>query len=191
MSMRTSFWAVTSLEPIRQAVSSGNSELVQELNALYGEHAEDDDISSNAHDMIMCADPPDSEPGDWSRIIRLLVQHYDLGTNDLPFNEGWKHTSSWGPYRSIVESLITPGAVKSLQWIEDGRPLRGNSIGQDGSLFAWLTAEEVGELCQSLESLDDDALEEIEAEEFDEFHEGLVDSLVSVMANSQSLLVFA
>ena len=186
MSARTSIYALKSIDPIRHAVASGDEKLVATLSDMYGEHAVDDDFTDYAREMIMCSTVPEVERGEWSDVISFLIQHFNLSVGDsLPFNCDWMHYMSWPPYREVVGDAITPASVLSLQRLDGGRPLRGQSITHNGTFVAWLSLQEAAELYDSLLQLDDDVVENLD--DLDEFHETLVESLQLISSQGLAL----
>lgn len=197
MSTRDYFLSITEVGPIRDAVASGNQALVEAVVSLrmkalreeFGEDEDDPEFREYAESMIACKSPPKAEPGCWNYVVEHLAKHLRLEPNaDLPFNEGWKHYYSWKPYRKLVKKHVTPQAMTSLRYLEDGRPLRGTSIDHDGCVFAWLSADEVRELNDSLSRLDATVISDVG---LIDFHETLVESLQMISAESKSLFMGA
>jgi hypothetical protein len=188
MSTRTHFVSITSLDPIREAVASGDAALVEAVMTRYvnqlregsddDEEIDEDDLDEIrewVEGMILCPSPPEEEPGCWNYVIELLAEHFDLKPDgNLPFNEGWKHSRVWGRYRALVAGHVTREADRSLKHLEEGRPLRGSRIDYDGCVFGWLAPEEVKELARSLSQLDRAVIAD---EDLLDFHDGLVRSL--------------
>ena len=201
MSTRDYFCSFTSIDPIRDAVGSGDDALVEAVVSLrtkalkdefgdgFDEDADDPEFRDYVESMIKCKSPPKKEPGCWNYVVEHLAKHLGLEPNlDLPFNEGWKHYDSWGPYRKLVKKHVTTESMKSLRHLQDGRPLRGKKIGHDGCLFAWLSADEVRELHDSLSQLDDTVITDADLADF---HDTLVDSLQMISAESKVLFMGA
>jgi hypothetical protein len=209
MSARTHFTSITTIEPIRDAVASGDDALVEALmdrheqefgdededenegeGEEYEEDEEDEEFREYVESMIKCPKPPRAEPGCWNYVITLLATHLGLEPDDdLPINEDWKHYHIWRKYRSAVTGRVTPEAAQSLAYLDDGRPLRGSKIDHDGCTFGWLAPEEVKALHRSLSALDGSLFD------FDEylaeFHEGLVDSLKAIADRNATLFMAA
>ena len=185
MSTRTHMVSIKSLDPIRDAIGSGDASLAEALMQRYssdmreyydGEEPEEEELEEfkqYVDSMVMCSQPPDKEPGCWNYIIELLAAHHELDPVRLPL-EDWKHVYVWEDYRSVVEPLITPESKQSLQFLDAGRPLKGSGIDYDGCVFGWLTLDEATELHETLTKIDAKALEQ---RGLDEFHEELLDSL--------------
>lgn len=200
MSTRTYFFSITSIEPIRGAVGANDDSLLEavmrhhadQLRERYGddeEVEEDEEIRGYAESMIKCATPPEEEPGCWNYVIELLARHFRLAPDaDLPFNEGWKHYHVWALYRAAVAGHVTPESERSLEYLESGRPLKGSRVDHDGSVFGWLTPQEVGELYRSLSQLDGASIAD---EDLAEFHEALVESLKTIRNRNAALLMAA
>jgi hypothetical protein len=201
MSTRTHFTAITSIEPIRDAVASGDEALVEAIMAQQAgelrdeeddeveeDEEEDEEFREYAESMIQCRKPPREEPGCWNYVIAALAKHLGLAPNDdLPINDDWKHYHIWEPYRAAVAGQVTPDSARSLKHLEDGRPLRGSRIDHDGCVFAWLAPDETKELHRSLSRLDKTLFED---ENLAEFHEGLVESL-KIIADRDAALFMA
>jgi hypothetical protein len=202
MSTRTHFVSITSIDPIREAVASNDSALVDAVmtrytNQLRKEYRDDEEIDNAELDefreyvesMMLCPSPPKKEPGCWNYVIELLVKHFKLKPDDkLPFNDDdWKHYQVWGDYRALVAAHITPESDKSLKYLEDGRPLKGSRIDHDGCVFGWLTPDEVEGLYRSLSQLDNVVITD---EDLLDFHEGLVKSL-KIISDRNSVLFMA
>jgi hypothetical protein len=207
MSTRMIFGSINSLDPIRDAVASGDKKLAEAVIALYEkemrdeygddeeedeEEEEDDEFHEYVESMILCRKPPKAEPGCWNYVMPLLAEHFKLKLNDnLPANDGWKQYYTWEPYRRLVADKLTPQSKQSLKYLEDGRPLKGTKIDHDGCMFAWLTPEEVKELHQSLSQVDLGPADEDDDDGMAEFHEVLVDTLKTVARRKAVLLLRA
>ena len=200
MSTRTHFVAIASIDPIRDAVASGDGALAEAImtryvNGLRAEYGGDEDVEEEADEfreyvtsMIMCRSAPRTEPGCWNYVIKLLAEHFNLSPDrDLPFNEGWKHYHVWKPYRGMVARHVTPASNKSLEYLENGRPLKGAEIDHDGCVFAWLAPDEVRELHQSLSKLEPAVITD---EDLADFHDGLVESL-KIIGDRNAVLFMA
>lgn len=197
MSTRDYFLSVTTIDPIRDAVASGDGAMVEAVVALrkkalkeeFGEDEDDPEFRKYAESMINCKSPLEAEPGCWNYVVEHLAMHLGLEPNaSLPFNEGWKHNYSWEPYRELVKRHVTPQSMTSLGYLDDGRPLRGTRIDHDGCLFAWLSADEVRELNDSLSRLDAAVISD---DDLIDFHETLVESLQMISAESKALFMGA
>lgn len=168
MSIRTYLFSIASMEPIRAAVGSNDRSLVEALvarrrNKLRERYSEAeieadapyDSFPQLAAEMIACESPPKEEPGAWYRVIEQLAAHLGLAPDaHLPFNEGWGHYDTWRTYRAAVAGHVTQESERSLELLQNGRPLRGSSVEHDGCVFSWLTPDEVKELHRSLSPLD-------------------------------------
>ena len=198
MSTRMNFGSVSSIDPIRDAVASGDRELADAVIALYekemrdesGDEDEDDDeFRGWVEDMILCRTPPKAEPGCWTYVIVYLARQLELKLNErLAANDGWKQYHVWEPYRARVAAHITPLSKQSLKSLDEGRPLKGTRIDHDGCMFAWLTPDEVRELHQSLSPIAPDAVGD-ESDGLAEFHEVFVDTLKAVARRKAALLL--
>jgi hypothetical protein len=202
MSTRMHFGSVSSIDPIRDAVASGDRKLADAVIALYEKEMrnesgdedeegdeEDDEFRGWVEDMILCRTPPKKEPGCWNYVIQYLARHLKLKLNErLPANDGWKHYHAWEPYRARVAGRITPQSKQSLKYLDEGRPLKGTKIDHDGCTFAWLTPDEVRELHQSLSPIAPDAVGN-ESDGLAEFHEVFVDTLKAIARRKAVLLL--
>lgn len=202
MSTRVHITAITSIEPIRDAVASGDDALVEAIMAqlesdVRGEESDEDEQDDEEDEgyrgfvksMIKCRKPPREEPGCWNYVIAALASHLNLALDDdLPINDDWKHYHVWEPYRAAVAGHVTPQAAQSLKHLEEGRPLRGSRIDHDGCVFGWLAPDEVKELHRSLSSLDAGLFED---DDLAEFHEGLVESLKAIADRNATLFLAA
>lgn len=206
MSTRTRLVSVASIEPIRDAVASGDKALVEAIIARHAsdlreESGDEDDLEDEAGEedeefreyvesMIACRKPPRAEPGCWNYVIEPLAAQLKLSPDDdLPFNEeDWKHYGVWEEYRDAVSGHVTAESARSLKHLEEGRPLRGSRIDHDGCAFAWLAPEEVKEMHRSLSGLDPDLFED---GDLGDFHEGLVSSLKRISDRGAALFLAA
>ncbi|MEW4455064.1 hypothetical protein AB1L30_20525 [Bremerella sp. JC817] len=202
MSTRTELVSLPSMQPLQAAVASGDEDLADQLKrliqddlaALYGE----DDVDAEEHDefqamvqeMILSKSPPSEEPGTWQALIRRLAVVWKLDVkSDYSFNQrGWHHYGCWGPYRKMLTGCITVDSLKLLEYLDLGRPLRGDTVEDDGCLFAWLDPDEVIRLEEELSSLEESA---IVIEELQDFHELLTECLDEVAQQQHALLLLA
>ncbi len=197
MSMRNQFCSLTSIGPVRACVASGNEAVVEAIMRAHmrdnypgaAETEDDPEFRRNAESIIMCDAPPRKEPGCWFHLIEYLADHLGLSPNDdLPINEGWKHSQVWLPYRKMVKRHVSRSSRRSLAHIDYGRPLRGKAIQYDGCLFSWLTASEVRELGESLSKMDSSVITDLD---LIDFHEALVESLQMIACQSRELFTGA
>lgn len=198
MSMRTSFVSMISIDLIRDAIGCGNQSIVEALikrrnDALRKRHGDDVDEDPEfrhfIESMLLCSPPPAAEPGCWNYVVTLLAEHLGLAPdNNLPFNEGFKHLYTWGPYREELAGQIPEETDRLLEYIEDGRPLKGKQIDHDGCSFAWLTPAETSELYAALSAVDAD---EFADEDLEDVHELIVESLEIVCGEGAALFVAA
>lgn len=191
MSTRTYLFSVTSMEPVRTAVASKDDSLVEaivarrrsELRERYSEEeidadADRDDLPYLVEDLVACDSPPAEESGSRHRVIRLLAAHFSLEPDgNLPFNEGYRHYEVWKNYRRLIARHITQGSDRSLELLQDGRPLRGSHVEHDGCAFSWLTPDEVAELYMSLSQLDETLITDAD---YTYIHEDLVATLKTI-----------
>ncbi len=185
MSTRTHLFSISSLVPIQNAIASRDESLVEA--ALQAYDREDEDYRAFAESMIMVKKAPRKERGEWCFMIESLAEHFDLSLERLPL-EDYKHFYIWPDYREVVEPHLPRGINLLLEFLEEGRPLRGKKIISDGCLFGWLALQEVKDLHQALTSLDED---EVHVDDFDEFHEELVESLQLTAERDAMLLMTA
>src|SRR4051812_47569999 len=128
MSMRDLIFSITSIEPIRNAVASGDDALMRTLVAEGAAQYTEDDLRdevvqqdidehrSNTESFLTCASPPKKEPGGWSVLLEDVARHLGLAPrSDLPFNDGWKHTYCWRAYRKAVDRHVTRQSRTSLE----------------------------------------------------------------------------
>ena len=192
-------FSITSIDPIRDAVACGDDTLVEAVVSLrssarieeFGEDSHEDATIFRNHveSMIKCDSPPAVEPGRWTYVVEYLARHFRLALDsNLPFNEGWKHYSSWKPYRQLIASDLAPQSVTILEYLENGRPFRGKKVDHDGCIFAWLLPQEVKELSESLSHLPESVVTDVELLYF---HKALVDSLQLVASDSKTLFMSA
>ncbi|QDU10389.1 hypothetical protein [Gimesia aquarii] len=197
MSMRDHFFSVTSIEPIRTCIASGDRAVVEGVIKSYlrgdldyeDEDEDDPEFREAVEEMITCVSPPKKEPGCWIHVLEHLAQYLELSPDfDLPFNEGWKHSHVWPPYRKLVKRHISRQSRKSLGYLDDGRPFRGRGIDYDGCVFSWLSADEVKELSNSLSNVDASVITD---PDLIDFHETLTESLQIVAGQSRDLIAGA
>jgi hypothetical protein len=181
MSTRTYMVSLQSIEPIRKAVGAKDRAL---LDAVLQAVGPDKDFRSYAEDMIMGSRPA-KEPGCWNYLVEPLAEHFGLSPHRLPLDD-WKHYSVWEDYRSMVDSLLSKKGKALLAFMESGRPFVGSSVEHDGSMFAWLTADEVKSLLEELSAIDTEDFGEL-----DEFHEELVESLQETADRKADLFIGA
>ena len=175
-------YSISSIEPIQESIASRDSALAESLVSLYqtqqreyydGEDPEEEEVEEfreYVDGMIMCESAPPREPGCWNYVIKLLAAHFNLSPTELPL-EDWKHNYVWDDYKSQIDGQLDPQSGSLIDYLNDGRPLKGNSIDHDGCVFAWLTCEETKHLRDTLSKID------LPESELTEFHEQLVDSL--------------
>jgi hypothetical protein len=200
MSTRDYFCSVNSIDPISAVVGSNDGRLVDALIEKYSSQYDADELKDEyvceaieerrewAESMIKCTSPPKKEPGCWHYFFEDLALHFGLEPDsELPFNEGWKHYYSWSPYRKLIKKHISRQSMKSLGYLESGRPLRGKKVEHDGCVFAWLSPEEVRELHHSLSALDRTVI----TDDWIDFHETLTESLQIVSSQSKYLFMGA
>jgi hypothetical protein len=201
MSTRTHLVSISSIDPIRNAVASGDEGLVEavltryadQARERYGEEIDEDSLGEfreYVESMILCAKPPKAEPGAWNYVIEHLAGHFQLAPDrELPFNdEDWKHYYVWEEYRGMVAGHLSAKSKQSLEYLENGRPLRGSKIDHDGCMFGWLAPDEVKELHGALAGIDRAAITD---EEMEDFHDWLVESLKMVGDRNAVLFVAA
>ncbi|GAA4431229.1 hypothetical protein [Bremerella cremea] len=207
MSTRTFVLSVPSLDPIREAIASGDQQLVDalvevtrlELEEEYGEEPDEDEqeeideqleeARESLQEMILCETPPDKEPGEWNYLVTAMIDHLKLEKFwKYPINEDWKHYYIWDPYRAEVEEQIADDAQKLLQYLDEGRPLRGKAIEHDGCVFAWLSLAEVETLLAALEPVDPSKFSD---EFFPDFHEQLLGTLRGISKRKHELFLKA
>ncbi len=194
MSMRDHFYSVTSIEPIRACIASGNMDAVIEIVRQYRQDSDldiDDELEfrHNVESMLMCDRPPRKEPGCWYHLLPYLATHFELSpANDLPINEGWKHSHVWPPYRKLVRRHVSRVSRKLLAHLDVGRALQGKGIQYDGSVFSWLAENEVRDVHESLLQLDSTV---ITIPELNDFHQDLVESLGIIASQSRDLFAGA
>jgi hypothetical protein len=202
MSMRTALYAVTSLQPIRQAIASGDSKLVEALVELNNGDEDDSELDSEmleeleeerhefrqqAEGMILCEVPPASEPGSWCYLIQHLATYLELEMERLALDD-WKHNYCWEPYRKPLSKLISPAAMSLLSHLENGRPLCGKKIADNGCSFAWLSAAETKELLQSLKAVPPKTFSN---DEMQDFHLEIVESLEDAVTRNAEVFFTA
>jgi hypothetical protein len=202
MSMRDGVFSVTSVNSICDVIASGDDVLSRKLCAEHAAQYVGDDLldevvqqdieerRSIVESMIHCNSPPEKEDGGWGLLLEEIARHLGLDPRpDLPFNEGWKHVYVWKAYRPAVKKHVSRQSRRSLEYLDDGRPLLGKQVdGGQGCLFAWLSADEVQELYGSLSQLDDTIIADAEMVAF---HETLVESLQIVSAQQRDLILVA
>ena len=199
MSTRDYFCSIASIDPIRDAVASGDDALVEAVISLrtqarmeeFGEESQEDAacFRNIAESMIKCDSPPALEPGCWNYVFEYIARHQMRRPDkNLPFNEGWKHYECWKPYRKLVASHVPPQSMTILEHLEHGRPLCGRKVDHDGCVFAWLTPDEVKELTESLACLPDSVIAD---PDLADFHSALVESLRLITSESSTLLLSA
>ena len=186
MSTRINMTSIISLQPIIDAVGSNNESLLtavldqhrKELTEYYdGEEPDEEeleDFREYAENMIKCKPIPAKEPGAWNYVISALSECLELKPERLPLDD-WKHFYVWEDYKSLVKPELSSDALHLLNFLEHGRPLRGQEIDHDGCVFAWLAPTEVISLHEALLKIEPTA--EMEARELDEFHEELLECL--------------
>ena len=182
MSARTYALAIQSLGPIRAAIGSRDSSILDGLVANLDENYPE--LRDYAKDMIMQASPG-HEPGCWNYLIEPLASHIGLQVERLPM-EDWKHYAVWREYRSVIESQLSTAAQPLLEWLENGRALLGSDIKQDGCTFAWLSTAEAALLLNELSSVDTDEFDDLA-----DFHEELVDALQYAVEHNMELFLGA
>lgn len=182
MSARTYALAIQSLGPIRAAIGSRDSSildgLVANLDQSYPE------FRDYAKDMIMQACPR-HEPGCWNYLIEPLANHLGLLVERLSM-EDWKHYALWREYRPLIESQLSTAVEPLLESLENGRALLGSGVKQDGCTFAWLSTAEAAMLLSELSSVDTDEFDDLA-----DFHEELVNALQYVVLHDMELFLGA
>ncbi|MFO1040374.1 MAG: hypothetical protein U0941_01225 [Planctomycetaceae bacterium] len=197
---------MTSVDRLRDVVGSNDKVLAKTLKDKYRklvEHEwgdlddldEDDqeevqeglkEFSNDVNRLIKGSSAKGLEPGAWVFVFKLIIDELNLKTSgNLPINKGYKHHYAWKPYRELIAASVAPSAVENLKHIENGRPMKGKGLQDDGSSFAWLTAEEVAELHKSLTAVG------VTDSELRQFHEDLVQSLAILKDNNAALFVIA
>jgi len=191
--------SMLSFQPIVDSIACNDDVLVEAVMKLHAKEVAEynDGVEPDMDDleefrdyvesMIKCPAPPVAEPGCWNYVIDVLAEHFGLHPDRLPMDD-WKHFYVWEDYRSIVDSKVSPAAVQLLAHLEDGRPFKGETIGADGCVFAWLTANEVVTLHDALSVLD---VDEMDVNDLDEFHEELLECLASTRERNAVLFMAA
>ena len=182
MSSRTYALAIKSLQPIRAAIGSRDSSILDGLVSSLDENYPE--FRDYAKDMIMQACPR-YEPGCWNYLIEPLANHLGLLVERLSM-EDWKHHALWREYRPLIESLLSTTVQPLLEWLENGRALLGSGVKQDGCTFAWLSTAEAALLLGELSSVDTNEFGDLA-----DFHEELVDALQHVVRHDMDLFLGA
>ena len=206
----TKIYAISSIEPIQDAVASSNDDLIDALMKQFlkdcDEPPEEDEflkeelgyLIDEINSMIRCESPPDMESGGWWQPILLLADYYNLrldnGEELLPINQGYKHCHVWEQYRDILSGRVSQETDEILLYIQEGRPLVGWEIDREEGIFGWLTPEEVTKLYNSLSELGKPLTTEIEDGDYGnwgEFHRYLMASLKWLKDHNAFLLMTA
>ncbi len=182
MSARTNVLALQSFGPIRAAIGSRDSSILDGLVANLDENYPE--FRDYAKDMIMQACPR-HEPGCWNYLIEPLANHLGLLVERLPM-EDWKHYAIWREYRPVIESQLSTAVHPLLEWLENGRALLGSGIKPDGCTFAWLSTAEAALLLNELSPVNTDEFDDLA-----DFHQELVDSLRYVVEHDMELFLSA
>ena len=201
MSTRTHISSIISIDQIRNTIASNDESLVKSLveryeNALREEYDGDDpdeaelvEFQETVGEMIKCSSPPKVEPGSWTYVFETLAYHFELNwQDDYSINEDWKHYQIWELYRMMISKTIATESDFALEYLQEGRPLRGSKVEHDGSVFGWLEQTEVAGLHESLAMVDPSAISD---PELGNFHDSFVATLKRIKDRNDVLLMGA
>ncbi len=209
VSTRDFMLAVKSIAAIRDVIGSNDQtlfedlfkfaekELREEFDAF--DRTDEDDLNDFRQQlegakaelgrMLLTNPPPEKEPGLWITFIERIIKKKGLAVKvNLDFDQGYKHSYVWGPYRKLVQSRLSPAAVEALEHLDNGRPLRGKRVVNDGCLFSWLTLSEITALHDSLSQI---TATDVGDPELEEFHQDLVDALATLKKKKCDLILGA
>ena len=187
MSSRVEVVCVSDLSPLRDAIGSQNTELV---NQLIEKDPENNDFRDYVGSMFYCDTPPTEEPGTWCFVVSELIDILHLKSSEAGLSEDWKHFLIWDDYIQKVSPLVEVEALPCLKMLRDGRPLRGAVVdSSEGVLFSWITSTEIPELYASLNEIDVESFEDCWG--LSEFHEDLLTVLHDIQAVKGNLVLTA
>jgi hypothetical protein len=175
MSMRPRIYAVKSLEPIRRAMGSRDTSLMEPLIASFTQvrHDSPDAIEGfreRVQSFLGGELREGREQGEWEYPIYFAAHALGLLRSDLPIGDDWAW-SAWAEYFDEVEDRLPADARELLRWLVFGRGLKIEGVDCPGAYYAWLGPEEVGRLLTALDALeaaDPDIVDVVEG-----FHESL------------------
>jgi hypothetical protein len=189
MSMRPLLYPVRSIRPLIDLVGSRDSSAVEKIVQAYrGSEMYDggsvDDVRAAVTRVVNGEMSDRVEPGDWSHYMDLAVIALGLGDGQ-PINDDWKW-AAWLDYLELLEERLPETALTLLGYLVMGRPLKGESVENNGSYHAWLTSAEIATLMAALEEVQEEFPEIEHAVE--DFHGQLLDWL-SEIGNRDVLLL--
>lgn len=204
MSVRPNIYPITAIEPIRQALGSRDSTLVNRIREAYirieEERYQEDEIDEDALDEDEFADEQqpweidEEELRDLTKLANAFVNG-KFRRNREPGE--WREvitylahalgltasndpvfsewkTGAWSEYLGRVSERLPEGPRMSLKHLVEGRSLTGRAIEQDGCSYAWLTSGEVSELRAALGELPESLLEPSSNDWLPDFHRELL-----------------
>jgi hypothetical protein len=190
MSLRPMIYPVKTLEPIRNAIGSKDTSLIERMVESYkkdsGEDPDSIDRVRNAAKSLIAGElRKGKEPGEWVESIYHTALALGL-MHELPINEDWKWIA-WSDYFAEVADRLPGDARQLLHWLVEGRPIKGSAIdGSSGCYYAWLAPDEVERLLAALTGLQE--ADPNVADIVDGFHGELLEWLEACRGKSLLLL---
>lgn len=191
MSMRPQVYPIKSLDPIRRALGSGDTSLMDPLMAAFKQDRGDspealEDFRERVESFLGGELRDGKERGEWQYTIYFVARALGLLQRDLPISDDWVW-AAWVDYYGEVEDRLPADALQLLQWLLLGRGLKQDSVENLGAYYAWLGPEEVERLLAALdevEAADPDIVDVV-----DGFHESLTSWLAK--CRNQTFLLLA
>ena len=159
MSMRPMIYPVSSLEPIRKAIGSKDSSLVDRIADAYAKLYDRepdpeslDRVRKAGQSLVDGKSPTENEPGTWLEAIHFAARGLGLLQSKYPVNEDWAWMA-WLEYFEQAGEQLPSDARQFLQWLVEGRPFQGPKAEADGAYYAWLESQEVERLLDALAEL--------------------------------------
>ncbi|MDR3636545.1 MAG: hypothetical protein P4L84_22265 [Isosphaeraceae bacterium] len=179
MSMRPLIYPITSLDPIRRALGSRDTSLLEPLVASFKQLRGDrpdaiPEFRERAESFLAGELRDGQERGEWEYSIYFAAHALGLLQSDLPINDDWAW-GAWGEYFDEVADRLPADAQELLCRLVDGRGLKTESVDCPGAYYAWLGPEEVERLLAALDELE--AAHPDVADAVEGFHENLTDWL--------------
>ena len=109
----------------------------------------------------------------------------------MDFNIGYPHTV-WQAYLKIVGESLDADATQLVEHLE-ARPFRGREVEFDGTIYGWITLDEISVLHNALAALEIQELldDSTDGSQVRKFHADLIDALAQLHSHGCDALVVA
>jgi hypothetical protein len=158
MSMRPQIYPIKSLDPIRHALGSRDTSLLENLTASFKQLRGDrpdmmPEFRKRVESFLGGELRDGKERGEWEYSLYFAAHALGLMKGHLPVTDDWAW-GAWADYFEEVETRMPADARELLRWLVYGRGIRTDGVDCPGAYYAWLAPDEVDRLLAALRALE-------------------------------------